>query len=141
MSDEPLTRRKRFGACILALGEVFNEPTSSVRIAATDAALQDLPIETLEAAAKQIIRDDQFFPRPARWREVAIEVHRAQVEAERQDRARGHELPQDAGSEEERAAKAKEVIAELATKMGWSRPASAPSRRRHLRSIGRTQGP
>jgi hypothetical protein len=132
-----LTRPMKFAKCIVTLAEVFNEPMSPVRIAATAEALQDLPIEDLEIAARQIIKADEFFPRPARWREVALEVIRAQREAERQERARGHQLAQDVGSPEEQAARAKEAIAELAARMGWPRSAPAPaSRGRHLRSVG-----
>jgi len=126
----------RFGACILAMAEVFNERMSPVRIAATAEALRDLPVEMLEVAARQIIKDDQFFPRPARWREVAVEAIRAQWEAERQERARGHELPQDAGPWEEHRVKAKKAIDELAAQLGWPRPSPAGPRVRHLRSVG-----
>ena len=112
----PITR---FTQVALVLGEVFDVALTPVKIAAYAEALQDLPIDALEPAAKYIIRTDGWFPKPARWREVTLEILRKQREAERMDRLQGHALPQDAGTPEELAAKAKSVIGDLASKMGW----------------------
>lgn len=52
-----------------ALGETFNEPVSELRAEAYFFALQDFPIDAVEAAARHAIRHARYFPRPAELRE------------------------------------------------------------------------
>lgn len=59
-----------FAALMLGLGEVYGEPVSDVRMEIYFAALADLDIETVRAAATAHVRLSKFFPRPAELREV-----------------------------------------------------------------------
>jgi len=70
---------KEFAQLMLVLGEVFHEPVSNARIEAYYTALQDYPIEAVKAAAKQLSKQAEFFPKPAHFVQI--------VEGSAEDRA------------------------------------------------------
>jgi hypothetical protein len=60
----------RFGIVITGLAEVFGESLSDPRIEAYFQALEDLPIESIERAAKILLGSSRFFPKPVEIREA-----------------------------------------------------------------------
>jgi hypothetical protein len=55
---------------MVGLGETFNEPVSDARMEIYFAALADLDIETVRAAANAHGRGSRFFPKPVEIREL-----------------------------------------------------------------------
>lgn len=62
--------RQAFALFMLGLGEVYGESVSDTRMELYFAALVDLPLESIRAAATVHVRTQKFFPRPAELREA-----------------------------------------------------------------------
>lgn len=71
--------RQAFATLMLGLGETYGEPVSDARMEIYFAALSDLPLKVVRAAANLHVRTQKFFPRPSELREG--------VEGSTQDRA------------------------------------------------------
>ena len=65
--DRPL-----FAEALHVLGETFNETISDVRAEAYFRALQDLPIEVVNAAVLTALRTSKFFPKPVEVRDLVF---------------------------------------------------------------------
>lgn len=63
--------RPRLAQVLALLGEMFNEPISELRAEGYFDALSDLPIDTVEGAARLALRTKTFFPKPVELRELA----------------------------------------------------------------------
>ena len=113
--------RPAFLEAVTVLAEVFNRGVSDLLLEAYWSALADLPLQPLQEAVGRILRSEDFFPTPSRWRQVAEQVVRDRAEAERRARWEGGALPQDAGDWDEKREKVKTIIEELAQEMGWKR--------------------
>jgi hypothetical protein len=61
---------KAFMEMVLAMGEVFNEPVSTVRVEMFTRLVEDLPFEKVTAAMVQLGRRATFFPKPGEIREL-----------------------------------------------------------------------
>jgi len=116
MTEE--NRDQRFTATMLAMAEVFNEPVSPVKITAYAEALQHVPMDDLEAAARRLIAEARFFPRPVEWRETAIDVHLANRARVRDEMARTRGIAQ-RSEVEDKSVDIKGMIGRLAERMGW----------------------
>lgn len=69
-------------AKILAVfSSVFNEPVDELKAEGYFAALKDLPLEAVREAAHAAIKTDNFFPRPARLRELVTGSSLEQADA------------------------------------------------------------
>lgn len=64
------TDREDFAALMLGLGETYGEPVSDARMEIYFAALEDVPLSSIRAAATAHVRTSKFFPRPAELREA-----------------------------------------------------------------------
>lgn len=62
--------REPFMLLMVGLGETYNEPVSDARMEIYFAALADLDIEAVRAAANAHARASKFFPKPAEIREI-----------------------------------------------------------------------
>lgn len=65
--------RKRLALCVGALGEAYRQPVTEATIRAYEMGLDDVPIATLEHAAKRALRERKFMPTVAELRELAGE--------------------------------------------------------------------
>lgn len=63
--------RKRFAAAMGSLGVAFDLAVTAPRMGLYFDALRDLTIEAVEWAAKEVIRQEEFFPRAKRLRDYA----------------------------------------------------------------------
>lgn len=59
---------RRFAACIAALAVATRGELDDPTIELYFRALEDVPIDLLEAASIELARTSQWFPRPAEWR-------------------------------------------------------------------------
>jgi hypothetical protein len=76
--------KPRFMQAMIALAVAFREkPPDVVAVRVYFAALKDLEIEFVTAAAEQLIAVAQFFPKTTEWRGVAKKVEAERVEAQR----------------------------------------------------------
>lgn len=64
--------RIRFAEAVYALGEVFNEPISAVRVEGYFDALRDLEIDDVNRAVRRALKDCRFFPKPVELRELVL---------------------------------------------------------------------
>lgn len=62
--------REQFATLMLGIGETYGEPVSDARMEIYFAALADLDLEEIRAAATAHVRTSKFFPRPAELREA-----------------------------------------------------------------------
>jgi hypothetical protein len=62
---------EEFGALLLALGEVFEAPVSTVRAELFTRAVEDLPFDAVKDAANTYARTGTFFPKPVDLRALA----------------------------------------------------------------------
>lgn len=62
--------RPSFAALMLGIGETYGEPVSDARMEIYFAALSDLGMGEIRAAATAHVRGSKFFPRPAELREA-----------------------------------------------------------------------
>lgn len=62
--------RERFSDLMVGLGETYGEPVSAARMEIYFAALMDLPLAELRAAATIHVQTQKFFPRPSELREA-----------------------------------------------------------------------
>lgn len=62
--------RESFAALLLGLGETYGESVSPARMEIYFAALSDLDLDEIRAAANVHVRMSKFFPRPAELREA-----------------------------------------------------------------------
>lgn len=62
--------RGQFAGLMVALSETFNEPISEVRADVYFQVLRAFPLETVKAAAYQLLHGAKFFPKPAEFVEV-----------------------------------------------------------------------
>ena len=63
-------QERAFGEMVLAMGEVFNEPVSTIRIEMLTRLVEDLPFEKVQAAVVQLGRRATFFPKPGEIRDL-----------------------------------------------------------------------
>lgn len=70
--------RKRLAVVVGTLGEAFGRQVTEVTIRAYETGLDDLPIEAVEAAAKQAMTGRLFMPVPAELRAMCGELSPAQ---------------------------------------------------------------
>jgi hypothetical protein len=61
---------RAFGGLMAGLGEAFNEPVSEARVAIYFEALEDLPIDALQSAARAYAKTGRFFPKPVELRDL-----------------------------------------------------------------------
>ena len=61
---------RAFTVILLAMGETYETPVSSVRAEMFCRAVEDLPFAAVKAAAAAHLRHGKFFPRPAELREL-----------------------------------------------------------------------
>lgn len=59
---------RRFGELLALLGEVFNEPVTTARVAGYWLALQDLPFGIVHDGVQEALKTCRFFPKPAEIR-------------------------------------------------------------------------
>jgi len=64
---------KDFSLCLDQLAEVFNVQLSSMKKHAYYLALQDYPLDAIQAASIQALKEESFFPVPAILRAYAKE--------------------------------------------------------------------
>lgn len=62
--------RAEFATLMLGLGETYGEPVSDARMEIYFAALADLELDAVRAAATAAVRGSVFFPRPAEIRDL-----------------------------------------------------------------------
>lgn len=62
--------RAEFAALMLGLGETYGEPVSDARMEIYFAALADLELAEVRAAATAAVKGSTFFPRPSEIREL-----------------------------------------------------------------------
>lgn len=62
--------RAAFATLMLGIGETYGEPVSDARMEIYFAALVDLDLAAIRAAATEHVRTSKFFPRPAELREA-----------------------------------------------------------------------
>lgn len=92
--------RKDFAILMLGLGETYGEPVSEARMEIYFAALADLELPAIRAAATAHVRGAKFFPRPAELREGVD------------------------GSAEDRAELAWVAVTRMVRHRGWTNPPS-----------------
>lgn len=64
---------KDFSLCLDQLAEVFNVQLSSMKKHAYYMALQDYPLDAIQASSIQVLKEETFFPVPAILRAYAKE--------------------------------------------------------------------
>lgn len=62
--------RPQLAKILAVFGSTFNEAMDDLKVEGYMAALRDLPIDAIRAAAHTAIKTEKFFPRPARLREL-----------------------------------------------------------------------
>ncbi len=70
-----------FTSRILAVAELYNEKLSEAKILLYFDALLDLPLETVFRGFKEAVQQSDWFPRPARVREIVLGTRTDKAEA------------------------------------------------------------
>lgn len=65
--------RPAFATCVGLMAETLNQPLSELTLEGLFFALQDLPLDALQQAAGQWVREHVWLPKPAEWRELVNE--------------------------------------------------------------------
>jgi hypothetical protein len=81
-----LTPDQRFAAALGALAEVFRVQLTPLLVEAYHEALRQWPIDALTGAARELIRNNRYFPRPVEWAEAAEEWLRERDRVTAQER-------------------------------------------------------